>query len=138
MYVTRPAAWTFIAGYGAANVGEIATVEKAEARLRALRERLQAGGDAYAAKGLTIIEWEVAPVRKLAQGEKDGAVKFAKDAADLELTMAPPSGPPEPIQPAVELYAEMLVSTGRATGRDRRLRTAVGTDPEPSTDGARP
>lgn len=110
----RDAAWMFVAGYGAAKLGDVATAEKAEARLHALRERLQAGGDAYAAKGLTIVEGEVAAARKLAQGDKDSAVKMAKAAADLDLTMAPPSGPPEPIKPAVELYAEVLVSAGRA------------------------
>lgn len=109
----RDAAWTFVAGYSAAKLNDITTAENAEARLRALRGRLHASGEAYAAKGLAIVEEEIAAVRTLAQGDKAAAVKLAKDAADIELTLAAPSGPPEPIKPAVELYAEVLVSVGR-------------------------
>jgi predicted Zn-dependent protease len=32
----------------------------------------------------------------------------------VEKTLAPPSGPPEPIKPAFELYGEMLLEAGRA------------------------
>ena len=38
---------------------------------------------------------------------------LAKEAADIELTMSAPSGPPEPMKPAFELYGELLLAAGR-------------------------
>jgi predicted Zn-dependent protease len=49
----------------------------------------------------------------LARGRKDDAVRLAKDAMDIELTLSAPSGPPEPIKPALEFYGETLLATGR-------------------------
>lgn len=105
--------WTFIAGMSAAKLGDFATAERAEAELRAIRERVEARGDAYAAKQPGIMEKEVAAVTRLARGQKDEAVRLAKEAADLELTTNAPSGPPDPIKPALELYGDVLLEVGR-------------------------
>jgi tetratricopeptide (TPR) repeat protein len=105
------ATWTFIAGFGAAKLGDLATAERAEAQLRAARERAR---DAYAAKAPAIMEKEVAAVLRLARGQKEEAVRLAKEAADIELTTNAPSGPPDPIKPALELYADILLEAGRA------------------------
>ncbi len=48
-------------------------------------------------------------LRPLPRRQKDDAVRLAKEAADVEATMAAPSGPPDPIKPAMELYGEMLL-----------------------------
>ena len=50
----------------------------------------------------------------MAKGQKDEALQFAKEAADVEKSMSPSSGPPDPIKPASELYGEMLLEAGRA------------------------
>ena len=105
--------WTFIAGMSAAKLGDVATAQKAEGQLRAMRERTEAGGNAYAAKPFAIMEKEVGAVTRLAQGQKEDAVRLAREAADIELTMAPPSGPPDPIKPARELYGDVLLEAGR-------------------------
>ena len=60
------------------------------------------------------MEREVAAVTRLARGEKDEAVRLAKEAVDIELTMNAPSGPPDPIKPALELYGDVLLEAGRA------------------------
>jgi predicted Zn-dependent protease len=61
------------------------------------------------------MEKEVAALSRLARAQKDEAVRLAKEAADLELSMDAPSGPPDPMKPALELYGEVLLEAGRAT-----------------------
>lgn len=108
------AAWTFVAGLSAAKLGDDATAEKAQAQLRAMAERARAGGDAYAAKPMEIMEKEVSSAISLARGQRDQAVQLAKQAADVEVAMDAPSGPPQPIKPALEFYGDVLLEAGRA------------------------
>jgi len=105
-------AWVFIAGVSAAKLGDTAAAGAAETRLRAAREKT-AGGNAYAAKEVAILEKEVAAYARLAAGQKEEAVRLAKEAADIELTTNAPSGPPDPMKPAFELYGEMLLEVNR-------------------------
>jgi hypothetical protein len=35
-------------------------------------------------------------------------------AADVDRMLAPPSGPPDPIKPGLELYGDVLLATGHA------------------------
>jgi tetratricopeptide (TPR) repeat protein len=106
--------WTFIAGLSAAKLGDPATANQAAAQLGAVRERVESGGNAYAAKPYAIMQKELEAVAELTRGRKDEAVRLAKEAADIELTMSAPSGPPEPIKPALELYGGVLLDAGRA------------------------
>jgi hypothetical protein len=106
--------WTFIAGMSAAKLGDAATAEKAEAQLRALRDKAEASGNAYAAKTPAIMEKQIAATRSLARGQKEEAARLAKEAVDIELTMSAPSGPPEPIKPSLELYGDVLLESGHA------------------------
>jgi tetratricopeptide (TPR) repeat protein len=106
-------AWVFIAGVSAAKLGDTATAEAAEARLRAAREKTTSGGNAYAAKEVGILEKELAAYVRLAAGQKEEAVKLAKEAVDIEVTTSAPSGPPDPMKPASELYGEMLLEVNR-------------------------
>jgi hypothetical protein len=106
-------AMIFIAGMSAAKMGDAATAEAAAARLRAARDKQAAGGDDYVTKELTIFEREVAALARLAAGRREEAVALAKEAADLELTMSAPSGPPDPMKPAVELYGDVLLEADR-------------------------
>jgi tetratricopeptide (TPR) repeat protein len=104
--------WTFIAGYSAAKLGDYATADKAEAMLKGAREKLEATNP-YGAKPIAIMEKQVGAVSRFARGQRDEALKLAKEAMDIELTMAAPSGPPDPIKPAPELYGELLFEAGK-------------------------
>jgi tetratricopeptide (TPR) repeat protein len=106
-------AWVFVAGVSAAKRGDRATADAAEARLRAAREKTSAGGNAYAAKEVAILEKELAAIARLAAGQHDEALRLAKEAADIEVTMDAPSGPPDPMKPALELYGEVLLEANR-------------------------
>jgi tetratricopeptide (TPR) repeat protein len=106
-------AWVFIAGFSAAKMGDPATADQAAMQLHGMAARAGAGGNAYAAKPFTIMEKEVSAAAQLARGQKDDAVRLAKEAADVEATMSAPSGPPDPIKPAEELYGDMLLEAGK-------------------------
>ena len=110
---TGSGAWIFIAGLGAARLGDPERADQARAKLSAMRQDVESAGDAYAAKPLAIMENEVGAAVELARGQKSEAVGLAKQAADIEATLAAPSGPPEPIKPALEYYAEVLLDAGR-------------------------
>jgi len=107
-------AWVFVTGVSAAKRGDFMAAEKAEAELRAMAEGVASSGNAQGAKPFTIMEKEVGALICLARGQKSEAVRIAKEAADLELTRAAPSGPPEPILPALELYGSVLLEANRA------------------------
>jgi hypothetical protein len=104
------ATWTFIAGFSAAKLNDPATADQAAAQLRAMAERAPSP---YAAKPATIMEKEVSAAAQLARGNKDDAVRLAKEAADVELTLSAPSGPTDPIKPALEFYGEVLLAAGK-------------------------
>jgi tetratricopeptide (TPR) repeat protein len=104
--------WTFIAGYSAAKMGDYATADASEAQLKSAREKLEATNP-YGAKPIAIMEKQVGAVSRFARGQKDEALKLAKEAMDIELTLAAPSGPPDPIKPAPELYGELLLEAGK-------------------------
>jgi hypothetical protein len=124
--------WVFIAGYSAAKMGDAAGAEQAAAQLHAMADRA-ASGNAYAAKPFTIMEKEVGSVAALARGNKDDAVRLAKEAADVEATMSAPSGPPDPIKPAAELYGDILLETGQpalaAAAYDKSLQRTPNRTP---------
>jgi len=105
--------WLFIAGASAAKLGDVAAADAVAAELKRMRERIAAEGNAYRAQAVAILENEVAALASLARGEHDDAVRLARDAAEIERTMAPPSGPPDPIKPAHELYGEVLLASDR-------------------------
>jgi hypothetical protein len=48
-----------------------------------------------------------------ARGQKDDALRLAKEAVDIELSLPAPSGPADPFKPAPEFYGELLLESGR-------------------------
>jgi tetratricopeptide (TPR) repeat protein len=119
------ATWTYIVGVSAAKAGDLATAEAAEARLKKIASETKGGVTSYAAKPHRIREKELGAVIRWAKGQKDEALAFAKEAADIEATMSAPSGPPEPIKPAYELYGELLLEAGRAKEASQAFEQAL-------------
>jgi tetratricopeptide (TPR) repeat protein len=107
-------AWTFIGGLSAVRRNDLVTAEVAASKLQTMRELEEKRGNAFGAKPFAIMEIELRAEMELGRGRKDDAAKIAKEAADIDLTMAAPSGPPEPIKPALELYGDLLLQAGRA------------------------
>src|SRR5687767_14520634 len=121
--------WIFIAGYSAAKLGDFKTAEAAETQLRGAREKLEAGQNAFNAKYVAVMEKQVGALIRHARGQKDEALKLAKEAMDIELTLAAPSGPADPIKPAPELYGEMLLDSGRNSGGIAALELSLQPTP---------
>ncbi len=112
MGATGAASWTFIAGYSAAKLGDLATAEKADAQLKAMADRTR-GANAYAAKPLDVMQREIAALVAQSKGQKEDALRLAKEAGEIEASMNAPSGPPEPIKPGLEFYGDMLRESAR-------------------------
>jgi tetratricopeptide (TPR) repeat protein len=120
--------WTFIAGYSAAKLGDYATADAAEVQLKGAREKLEATNP-YGARSIAIMEKEIGAVSRFARGQKDEALKLAKEAMDIELALAAPSGPPDPIKPAPELYGELLLEAGRTAEARSALELSLQRTP---------
>ena len=105
--------WIFIAGYSAAKLGDLPTAERAVAMLRGIREKSEGGSNPYAGRSIAILEKQVAALVANARGQRDEALKLAKEGMEIELALSPPSGPPDPIKPAPEFYGELLLEAGR-------------------------
>jgi tetratricopeptide (TPR) repeat protein len=105
--------WIFIAGYSAAKLGDLPTAERAVAMLRGIREKAEGGSNPYSGRSIAILEKQVAALVSNARGQKDEALKLAKEALDIELALSAPSGPPDPMKPAPEFYGELLLEAGR-------------------------
>jgi tetratricopeptide (TPR) repeat protein len=131
------ATWTYIVGVSAAKMGDMATADAAEKALKDITAKASGGPTSYAAKPHRIREKELGAIVRWAKGQKDEALAFAKEAAEVEKTMAAPSGPPEPIKPAFELYGEMLLDAGRPKEAAQAFEQALLRTPKrtPSVKG---
>ena len=125
MYGSGSATWTYIVGVSAAKMGDVPTAEAAEKALKGLTAGIAGGPNAYAAKPHLIREKELGAIVLWAKGQKDEALQFAKEAADVEKSMSPSSGPPDPIKPASELYGEMLLEVGRTKDAVRAFEQSL-------------
>jgi len=119
------ATWTYIVGVSAAKTGDLATAEAAETQLKAMTAKAAGGPTSYAAKPHLIREKELGAVIRWAKGQKEEALQLAKEATEVEATMSAPSGPPDPIKPAFELYGEMLLEAGQAKEAARAFEQAL-------------
>ena len=105
----------FVRGLAAAHQGT-ADAQKNVAELQAIA---QPHGDAHegalgqALKRLEIQTLEVSAVGSVAKGELDAAIKAMQKATAVANSLAPPSGPPEIIKPAHELFGEILLRAAR-------------------------
>jgi len=87
-------------------------------------------------KAVEIMALEAAGMAQMARGEREAAVKTLQQAATIEESMEPPSGPPgeqdddPPIKPAHELLGEVLLDIGRPA--DAAKQFAIGLDRTPN------
>ena len=106
--------WVSAVGISAAHLGKTERAKAAIARLGMIRERMSAAGRTYDSKKVSILEKQVVAVLSLVSGDVENAVVAAREAAETEMReMQAPSGPPDPMKPAVELYADILLAANR-------------------------
>jgi tetratricopeptide (TPR) repeat protein len=111
------------AGLQAAWSGDLAAAERAAADLQALAG--EGDGPAYRKGASDAMQKEVLALVALKKGNAEEALKLLAEAAEIEDRMAPPSGPPEPIKPAPELYGEVLLEQGKAEEALRQFDRAL-------------
>jgi len=108
------AEWVAVVGMSAAHRGDIDGAKAAASRLRTLSENAEAAGNTYDARQNSVLEQEVTALRLLQSGDANGAIAAARSAADMEREyLRVPSGPPKPMKPAGELYADVLLAADR-------------------------
>jgi hypothetical protein len=117
-------AWRFYAGISAAKRGDAELAERFADDLEKLRQQVAVTNE-YGSRGVAIQQKQVAALAKLARGDRDAALAIAKEAADIELALSPPSGPPQPMKPALELYGELLLAAGRGDEATRAFEQAL-------------
>jgi tetratricopeptide (TPR) repeat protein len=106
--------WVSVVGMSAAHSGDSDLASKAINRLVMLADAANADGNMYGAKQIAILQKETMAVLSLANGDADAAVAHAREAAQMEMRdMQAPSGPPIPMKPAAELYADILLAADR-------------------------
>lgn len=62
---------------------------------------------------VAIMEKELAALLAVSQGRREDATARMREAVALERQLPPPLGPPRPVQPASELFGEILLGMGR-------------------------
>ncbi|MEA2561221.1 MAG: hypothetical protein QOH06_2725 [Acidobacteriota bacterium] len=103
-------------------MGDLAAAEEAAAGLRALNE---GKADDYRSAPGRVMEKEVSALALLGRGKQDEALALLKEAAELEARMPPPSGPPDPVKPAPELYGEVLLQVGKAEEAAQQFQASL-------------
>jgi tetratricopeptide (TPR) repeat protein len=106
--------WIAAVGMSAVHRGDQDGAKAAVTRLNALAREAESAGDTYNHWQNTILENQVLALTLLKNGDHDGAASAARNAAELEVQyMRVPSGPPKPMKPASELYADILLAANR-------------------------
>lgn len=100
----------FAIGMSAAKSGVAYVTDLAQKEL-ARRSGSASGGNLKLDVG--IMEKELAALNELAAGRSERALKLMEEATAFEKELPPPLGPPRPVKPSHELYAEMLLELGR-------------------------
>jgi tetratricopeptide (TPR) repeat protein len=105
----------FVRGLAAAHLGT-AEAAAAAGELQRIKEQLLAGGQAflaYRAKFADVMSNEVLAQVEAQRGNLAKAAEYAARAVAVEEEMSPPSGPPDLLKPAHELYGEILLRAGQ-------------------------
>jgi hypothetical protein len=118
----------FVRGLAAAQANS-AEAEQSAAKLAAARAELERAGETYRAKQIEIMELEVKGLFAARQGSAAAATEAMQRAVKLEEELAPPSGPPDLIKPAHELFGEILLPAGQPQQAARQFARALEREP---------
>jgi len=117
------------AALSASRLGDAQSAERASGGLRDLVASVKARR-AFETRQVEIMALESTGMAQLARGDRTAAIKTLEQAASMEESMEPPSGPPgeqeddPPIKPAHELLGEVLLEAGRPA--DAAKQFAIG------------
>jgi tetratricopeptide (TPR) repeat protein len=100
----------FAIGISAARSGNDALARRARDGLAA---RAQSASEGDLRPAIALMERELSALIQLAGGYRDDAIQTLRAASKTELDLPSPLGLPEPVKPAPELLAEVLVESAR-------------------------
>jgi tetratricopeptide (TPR) repeat protein len=107
-------AWVTAVGMCAITNKDLETARTAMERLSSLRMKTEKAGKSYNALQIQINEKSLGALIAALEGDLDEALTLAEEASIIELdNMSAPSGPPVPMKPAAEMYAEVLAAAGQ-------------------------
>jgi hypothetical protein len=109
---TEAMTW-FARGLGAARLGQPKGAYEASSALKKIREQLLKNGENYWALQVEIQEREVAAWARMAEGDKQEALRQIESAAKLEDGTEKSAVTPGPLAPARELFGEMLLAANQ-------------------------
>ena len=75
---------------------------------------------------------EISGLALFAKGRKDEGLALLAEAAQAEDALPPPSGPPDLLKPALELYGEALLEAGKPEEAAAQFRNSLLRMPERS------
>jgi tetratricopeptide (TPR) repeat protein len=119
----------FARAIGAARSGRLEQARADVAALGALRDALKTQNDAYWA---TIVEAQRLAAQAWvtrAEGDGQGALRLAREAADLEETVEKHPVTPGPILPARELLGDLLLESGDAAAAQQEYEKTMQREP---------
>jgi tetratricopeptide (TPR) repeat protein len=126
----------FVAGFCAWKLGDRAGLERALAKLPAddRPEGTHAhGAHAAPASGSAtvagVLRQELEAMRRFSRGEREEALRLAREAAAAEDSMVFEFGPPDVVKPAHELAGELALAIGRAGEAKAEFEAALARAP---------
>ena len=125
---TEAMTW-FARGLGSARLGQSKAAQEAATALKKIREQLLKDGESYWALQVEIQEHEVAAWARMAEGEKDEALRQIKSAARLEDGTEKSAVTPGPLAPARELYGEMLLAANQHSAALVQFEATIKKEP---------
>ena len=129
---SSPLAFAF--GLAAVARGDAAAAKAALAQLGVLRA---AKKDDVAARTVDVMSKELEASLAAASGDMKAALELAASAVALEERLGSPSGPPDTIKPANELYGELLLQSGNATLAAKQFQRSLERTPNRRLSRAR-
>ncbi|MCZ6890146.1 MAG: hypothetical protein O7H39_16790 [Gammaproteobacteria bacterium] len=116
-------------GISAVRLGDSRTAKAASKRLKKLADAAGSEEDSsyYARTGkpLAIMYREVAGLLAIENGKTNDGMAMLREAVSIAESMRPPNGPPNPLKPPHELYAETLLAAGQAQQAAELFRTSL-------------
>jgi len=103
-------------GISAVKTGDLATAERAAAKLQTMAEGNNANQLMYR---------EVAALIRLANGQGDAAIALMDEALEIVDGMRLPNGAANPVKPPYELYGEILLALDRPAEAATRFETSL-------------
>ena len=119
----------FARGLGAARLGQAAAANESATALRRIRAQLSEATEDYWARQVEIQQLAVEAWARLAEGNREQALRQMKSAAELEDGTEKSAVTPGPLAPARELLGEMLLETNEPAQALEQFQATLKKEP---------